>query len=151
MKRSLVLLAALALVSATPAHAADGVTLTASAKLVRFPGRIVLRGSAMPIVPGEPVTILEGTRPVWSGVTAVDGTFTATVAVRRAAAYVAVAGPASSAPVQVRVRPRLRAGVRGAREDLERRALDHAPGDRAMASKLSEVGARRQPSSARPK
>ena len=115
MKRSLVVLTALVLASAAPAQAADGVTLAASSTLVRFQGRIALRGSVTPVVPGEPVTILEGSRPVWSGLPAVDGSFATAVVVRRAAAYVAVAGAARSAPVPIRVRPTLHAGVRGAR------------------------------------
>ena len=115
MKRSLVVLAALALASAAPAQAADGVSLAASSTLVRFQGRIVLGGAVTPVVPGESVAILEGSKPVWSGVTQVDGSFATTVTVRRAAAYMAVAGAARSAPVPIRVRPTLRAGVRGAR------------------------------------
>jgi L,D-transpeptidase catalytic domain/Putative peptidoglycan binding domain len=115
VKRSLVVLAALALASAAPAQAADGVSLAASSTLVRFQGRIVLSGAVTPVVPGEPVTILEGSKPVWSGVTEIDGSFATSVAVRRASAYVAVTGAARSALVPIRVHPKLRAGVRGAR------------------------------------
>ena len=115
MKRSLVLVAALAAVFAAPAQAADGVSLSASSTLVRFQGRLTLAGVVTPAIPGEPVTIMEGTTPVWSGVTQVDGTFGTTVAVLRAATYVAVTGLARSGPVPIRVRPVLHAGVRGPR------------------------------------
>jgi hypothetical protein len=107
--------AALAFASAAPAQAADGVSLAASSRLVRFQGQVVLGGSVTPAVPGEQVTIMAGSRPVWSGVTQVDGSFGTTLALQRAAAYVAVAGVARSAPVSIRVRPVLRAGVRGRR------------------------------------
>ena len=115
MKRSLVLSAVVALAFAAPAQAADGVSLAASSTLVRFQGHVTLAGVVTPAIPGEPVTIMAGSRPVWSGVTEVDGSFGTTVAVQRAARYVAVAGLARSAPVPIRMRPLLRAGVRGAR------------------------------------
>jgi hypothetical protein len=115
VKRFFVLTAALALASAGPAQAADVVSLAPSSKLVRFQGHLTLAGAVTPAIPGEPVTILQGRRPVWSGATQIDGSFGTTVAVRRAGSYVAVAGVARSAPVSVRVRPVLRAGVRGAR------------------------------------
>jgi hypothetical protein len=115
VKRSLVLTAGLALASAAPAQAADGVSLAASSTLVRFQAHVTLAGAVVPAVPGEAVTILAGSTPVWSGVTEVDGSFGATVSVQRAARYVAVAGQARSAPVPIRVRPLLRAGVRGRR------------------------------------
>jgi Putative peptidoglycan binding domain/L,D-transpeptidase catalytic domain len=115
VKRFLVVVTALALTSAAPARAADGVSLAASSGLVRFQGRLVLAGSVTPAVPGEPVTIMAGSTPVWSGVTQIDGSFGTTVRVQRAAAYAAVAGVARSAPVTIRVRPVLRAGVRGRR------------------------------------
>ena len=115
MKRSLALLAATTFVSAAPAQAADGVSLASSARLVPFRGHVTLAGAVTPALPGETVTIMAGSTPVWSGVTEVDGSFGATVAVQRAAAYVAVAGAARSAPIPIRVRPILRAGVRGAR------------------------------------
>jgi N-acetylmuramoyl-L-alanine amidase len=59
--------------------------------------------------------IMQGSTPVWSGVTEVDGSFGTTIAVQRAASYIAVVGPTRSAPVPIRVRPLRRAGVRGAR------------------------------------
>jgi hypothetical protein len=58
---------------------------------------------------------MAGSRPVWSGATQIDGSFGTTVAVQRAAAYVAIAGVARSAPVSIHVRPVLRAGIRGRR------------------------------------
>jgi hypothetical protein len=115
VKRALILFAALALGSAAPAHAADRVSLVLSPSLVRFEGQAALSGSVTPSIAGEPVTILEGSTPVWSGVTEVDGTFGTTLTVRRAARYVAVAGVARSAQAAVRVRPVLRAGFRGPR------------------------------------
>jgi hypothetical protein len=115
VKRPLLLFAALALGSAAPAHAADGVSLVLSPSLVRFEGRATLSGSVTPAIPGEPVTILEGSLPVWSGVTEVDGSFGTTLTMHRAARYVAVAGVARSAAAAVRVRPVLRAGLRGSR------------------------------------
>jgi N-acetylmuramoyl-L-alanine amidase len=116
VKRSFVLTAALAaLASAGPAQAADSVSLAASSTLVRFQGQVTLAGAVTPVVAGEPVTIMQGSRPVWSGATQIDGSFGATVAVRRAGSYVAIAGLARSAPIPVRMRPILRAGVRGAR------------------------------------
>jgi N-acetylmuramoyl-L-alanine amidase len=115
VKRFLVLVAALALVSAGPARAADGVSLAASATLVPFHGKVTLAGAVTPAIPGEPVTIVQGSTPIWSGVTQVDGSFGTTVAVQRAGSYAAVAGVARSAPISIRVRPVLRAGVRGAR------------------------------------
>jgi hypothetical protein len=115
VKRSLVLVAALGALIPAPAQAADGVSLSASSTLVRFQGQLTLAGVVTPGIPGEPVTIMEGSTPVWSGVTQVDGSFGTTVAVHRAAAYVAVAGGARSARVPIRVRPVLQAGVRGRR------------------------------------
>lgn len=115
MKRFLVLVAGLTLASAGPARAADSVSLAASSKLVRFQGRLTLAGTVTPAIAGEPVTIMQGSTPVWSGVTQIDGSFGTTVAVQRAGSYVAVAGLARSAPIRIRVRPVLRAGVRGAR------------------------------------
>jgi hypothetical protein len=115
VKRSLPLIAALALASAAPAGAADGVTLATSAQLVPYRGHVTLAGAVTPPIPGEPVTIMEGSRPVWSGVTQVDGSFGTTVAVHRAGSFVAVAGLARSAAVAIRVKPILRAGVRGPR------------------------------------
>ena len=115
MKRFLVLVALLALVSAGPARAADTVSLAASARLVPFHGQVTLAGVVTPRVPGEAVTIVQGSTPVWTGVTQVDGSFGTTVAVQRAGAYAAVAGVARSASIGIRVRPVLRAGVRGAR------------------------------------
>jgi Putative peptidoglycan binding domain/L,D-transpeptidase catalytic domain len=114
VKRFLVLVAALALACAGPARAADGVSLAASSTLVRFQGHVTLAGAVTPAVAGEPVTIMQGSTPVWSGATQIDGSFGTTVAVQRAGSYVAVAGLARSAPILVRVRPILRAGVRGA-------------------------------------
>jgi N-acetylmuramoyl-L-alanine amidase len=115
VKRVLVLTAAMALAFAAPAQGADGVSLASSAKLVRFRGNITLAGTVTPAIPGEPVTIVQGSTPVWSGATQIDGSFGTTVAVQRAGSYVAVAGLARSAAVPIRVRPILRAGVRGAR------------------------------------
>jgi hypothetical protein len=115
VKRCLPLLAALALSTAAPADAADGVSLALAPSLVRFEGRTTLVGGVTPAVAGEPVTILAGRVPVWSGVTEVNGSFGTTVTVHRATTYVAVAGAARSAPAAVRVRPVLRAGVRGQR------------------------------------
>jgi Putative peptidoglycan binding domain/L,D-transpeptidase catalytic domain len=115
VKRSLVLIGVFALVPAAPAQAADAVTLAASAKLVPFRGQVTLAGAVTPALPAEPVTIIQGSTPVWSGVTQVDGSFGTTVAVQRAGAYVAVAGAARSAPIGVRVKPLLRAGLRGPR------------------------------------
>jgi Putative peptidoglycan binding domain/L,D-transpeptidase catalytic domain len=115
VKRSLALVGALALASAAPAAAADAVSLTASSTFVRFRAPVTLAGSVAPAVPGEPVTIMEGATPVWSGVTAVDGTFGTTVAVQRATAYAAVVGLVRSRAVPIRMRPILRAGVRGPR------------------------------------
>jgi Putative peptidoglycan binding domain/L,D-transpeptidase catalytic domain len=113
VRRLMILTAALALPS--PAFAADSVSLSASAGLARFGAPVTLVGAAAPAAPGEPVTILRGARPVWSGVTEVDGSFSTTVTVRGAAPYVAVVGVASSNAVRIRVRPVLRAGVRGRR------------------------------------
>jgi N-acetylmuramoyl-L-alanine amidase len=115
VKRSLALIGGLAVASAAPAQAADGVSLAASSTLVRFQGHLTLAGVVTPAIPGEPVAIMQGSRPVWSGVTAVDGSFGTTVAVQRAGRYVAVAGAARSAALPVRVCPLLRTGVRGAR------------------------------------
>lgn len=115
MKRSFALLGALVLASAAPAQAADTVSLAASSTLLRFGAPVTLAGAVTPAIPGEPVTIMAGTTPVWSGVTEIDGTFGTTLAVQRAAGYVAVAGVSRSASVPIRVRPILRAGVRGAR------------------------------------
>jgi hypothetical protein len=108
-----ILLVALALPA--PAHAADLVSRSATPGLARYGGQATLVGVVTPAVPGEAVTILAGSTAVWAGVTEVDGSFTATVTVRRAAAYTAVAGAARSAPAVVRVKPILRAGVRGRR------------------------------------
>jgi N-acetylmuramoyl-L-alanine amidase len=115
VKRSLALTAGLALVSAAPAQAADGVSLAASSTLVRFQGHVTFAGTIAPAIPGESVTIMRGSTPVWTGATEIDGSFGTTVAVQRAASYVAVAGLARSAPIRIRMRPLLRAGVRGAR------------------------------------
>ena len=115
MKRFLVLVALLTLASAGPARAADSVSLAASATLVRFQGRVTLAGAVTPAIAGDPVTIVQGSKPVWSGVTQIDGSFGTTVAVQRAGSYAAVAGVGRSAPIGIRVRPVLRAGVRGAR------------------------------------
>jgi hypothetical protein len=115
VKRSLALTAVLAFASAAPAQAADGVSLSASSTLVRFRAPVTLAGVVTPAGPGEQVTILAGSTPVWSGVTQVDGSFGTTIAVQRAASYVAVVGLVRSAPVPIRVRPLLRAGVRGPR------------------------------------
>ena len=90
-------------------------SLAASSTLLRFQGRVTLAGTVTPAIAGEPVTIMQGSTPVWSGVTQIDGSFGTTVAVQRAGSYVAVAGLARSAPIRIRVRPVLRAGVRGAR------------------------------------
>ena len=114
VKRSLVI-AALALTLATPARAADAVSLASSAHVVPFRGQVTLAGAATPALPGEPVTILAGSTPVWSGVTQVDGSFGTTLALQRAATYHALVGAVRSAPVSIRMRPVLRAGVRGPR------------------------------------
>jgi hypothetical protein len=92
VKRSLILIAALALASAALAQAADVVSLAASSPLVCFDGQVTLAGTVTPAIPGEPVTILQGSTPVWNGATAVDGSFGTTVAVQRAGSFVAVAG-----------------------------------------------------------
>jgi hypothetical protein len=78
VKRSL-LTAALLFVSAAPAQAADGVSLAASSSLVRFQGHVTLAGTVAPAIPGEPVTIMQGSKQVWSGATAIDGSFGTTV------------------------------------------------------------------------
>ena len=114
MKRSLVT-AALLFASAAPAQAADGVSLAASSTLVRYQGHVTLAGTVTPAVPGEPVTIMQDSTPVWSGATAIDGSFGTSIPVRRAGSFVAIAGAARSAPVRIRMRPILRAGVRGRR------------------------------------
>jgi hypothetical protein len=113
VRRLTILLVALALPA--PAHAADVVSLSITPGLVRFDGQATLVGIASPATPGEPVTILQGSTPVWTGVTEVDGSFAATIRVRRAAGYVAVVGAAQSAPARIRVKPVLRAGLRGRR------------------------------------
>jgi len=132
VKRFLVLFVLLALVSAGPARAADAVSLAASARLVRFHGKVTLAGVVTPPVPGEPVTIVQGSSPVWTGVTQVDGSFGTTVAVQRAGAYAAAAGVARSDPIGIRVRPVLHAGVRGARVvgsvQVSGRVLPHQAG-----------------------
>jgi hypothetical protein len=115
VKRSLPLVAAFVLVPASPAAAADGVSLAASAGLVPFRAPVTLAGAVSPAVAGEPVTILAGRKPVWSGLTQVDGSFGTSIPVQRAGAYVAVAGAARSVPLSIGVKPLLRAGVRGRR------------------------------------
>jgi N-acetylmuramoyl-L-alanine amidase len=105
----------IALALPVPAHAADAVGLAVSPGLVRFGGQATLVGTTAPVVPGEQVTILRGSKPIWSGVTAIDGSFSAKVRVGRAATYVAVVGAARSYAARVRVRPLLRVGLRGRR------------------------------------
>lgn len=150
MRRLTILIAVLALPA--PAYGADAVSLSATPGLVRFDGQTTLVGTATPAVPGEPVTIVEGSTPVWAGVTEVDGSFAATVTVRRAAGYVAVAGLARSAAARVRVKPVLRAGIRGrrvlgARVRVIGRVLPHQAGrvvvkvgDRTYRARASRSG-----------
>ncbi len=150
MRRLTILIAVLALPA--PAYGADVVTLSATPGLVRFDGQTTFVGAAAPALPGEPVTILEGSTPVWAGLTEVDGSFAATVTVRRAARYVAVVGLARSAAARVRVKPVLRVGVRGrrvlgARVRVIGRVLPHqagrvvvAAGDRTYRARVSRSG-----------
>jgi peptidoglycan hydrolase-like protein with peptidoglycan-binding domain len=113
VRRLTILLVALALPA--PAYAADAVSLAVTPGLVQFDRPATLVGTATPALAGEPVTILAGSTPVWTGITEVDGSFSATITVRRAGSYVAAIGPVQSAPAYVRVKPVVRAGLRGRR------------------------------------
>jgi L,D-transpeptidase-like protein/putative peptidoglycan binding protein len=115
---------ALFVASSGRALAADVVTLSSHPTPVRYGGRVALSGAISPSVAGERVGIYAQTGSGWSLVasttTNAAGTFSHPVTVKAPQVFLAqganAAGtPVNSAPVSVRVRPRLVTRLRGSR------------------------------------
>ena len=124
LPRAAVLLVALALVLPGRALAADVVTLSAKPSPVSFGSTVKLSGTVAPAASGETVVIYarksHGLSRVTSTTTDGLGAFSVSRAVSRRAVYVArtldeTGAVVESAPVSIRVRPRIVASLRGSK------------------------------------
>src|SRR5438034_7574777 len=122
--RLVILVGALFFVSTGRALAADVVTLRAHPNPVAYGGRVAVSGSISPAVAGETVGIFAQSDAGWSLVanatTRATGAFSRSLIAKTHRVFLAqgtgAAGePVDSAPVSVRVRPRLVTSLRGSR------------------------------------
>jgi N-acetylmuramoyl-L-alanine amidase len=107
-----------ALVAAAPAQAAE-ITLGVERGLVPYDGVARFHGNLASVEPQNVVLVRDG---VAVGSTVASGAFSFALRARAAGTYVAQTATAASAPVAVRLRPRLRARIVGKRQ-LGRRLL----------------------------
>ena len=112
MRRFLFVLAVGALVTATPAWSAE-ITLVSDHRVARYDDQVRFRGT-LPTTEAQVVELMRDGAVVASS-RATAGGFVFDLRARRPGSFIARTGPLESAPIALRVEPRLRTRVRGSR------------------------------------